>query len=219
RAPSHPGCAGAAAEGHQRPLLLYLFDAYCPWSYGYLPALTGLVDRVGDEADVEVVSIGLHRGTPLAQSAPPLLAVQRATGVGFGPRFRRVLSTGAVALDSAAAAATVVALLAAAPGRPADVLRAAHRHHFWSGGTLSEPGDASRVAARLGLDAEAVEVFARSSRAADLASDDLELARSLGARRGPTLLVSHRERLSELEGPGASGETLVDQFRRALGRA
>jgi putative protein-disulfide isomerase len=70
----------------------------------------------------------------------------------------------------------------------------------------------------LGLDGAAVEVFAGSARAAEMADEDFGLARDLGARRGPSLLVSHGDRLSELEGPGTTGDQLVEQFRSVLAR-
>ena len=108
------GVQERAAHGHardrcagtiDRPLLVYLFDPYCPWSYGYLPALTHLLDAVRDEADVEVVTIGLHDGTRIDQAPAPMRAVQRATGVGFGPGYRRALSEGEMQLRSRDAAA------------------------------------------------------------------------------------------------------------------
>lgn len=198
--------------------MVYLFDPYCPWSYGYLPALAQLLGRVGSEVDLEVVNVGLYSDTLIADAPPPMLAIQRCTGVGFGPRYRQALADGSMTLSSRDAAAAVVALLAAAPSRPIDVLWAVHRAFFWSGQSLSDPTTVARIALRLGLDAAAVELFAGSVKAAELADEDFSLARDLGARRGPTLLVSHGDQLSEFEGPGASGDHLLQQFRSVLAR-
>jgi putative protein-disulfide isomerase len=207
-----------SAERADQPLLVYLFDPYCPWSYGYLPALAQLLGRVGAEVDLEVINIGLHSGTLITDAAPPMLAVQRCTGVGFGPGYRRALADGAVTLSSRDAASAVIALLAADPTRSIEVLWAVHRAFFWSGLSLSAPDTVARIARRLGLDAAAVELFAGSVKAGELADEDFSLARDLGARRGPTLLVSHGEHLSEFEGPGVSGEHLLQQFRSVLAR-
>jgi putative protein-disulfide isomerase len=144
--------------------------------------------------------------------------VQRSTGVGFGPAYRRALASGEMELASRDAAAAVIALVAADPGRVTQTLWAVQRAHFWWGLSFSQPGTAARVAGRLGLDADAVELFARSERAGALADDDFTLARDLGARRGPTLLVSHGDQLCEFEGPGSSGENLLEQFRSVLAR-
>jgi putative protein-disulfide isomerase len=51
-----------------------------------------------------------------------------------------------------------------------------------------------------------------------MADEDFGIARDLGARRGPSLLISHGDRLCELEGPGTSGDQLVEQFRSVLAR-
>ena len=51
--------------------MVYLFDPYCPWSYGYLPALAQLLGRVGSEVDLEVVNVGLYSDTPIADAPPP----------------------------------------------------------------------------------------------------------------------------------------------------
>ncbi len=42
--------------------LVYVFDAYCGWSYGFAPTLAELVRRHPD-LDVEVVSGGLFTGS------------------------------------------------------------------------------------------------------------------------------------------------------------
>jgi protein-disulfide isomerase-like protein with CxxC motif len=202
----------------ERPLLVYLFDAYCPWSYGYLPAVAHLLDQVGDEADLEVVSIGLHEGVTIAGAAVPTLAVERSTGVGFGPGYQEALAEGDLRLSSRDAAAAVIGMTAAGPGRATDVLWAVHRAFFWEGRSLSNGATVRDTANGLGLDGAAVEVFAASARAAEMAEEDFVLARDLGARRGPSLLISHGDRLCELEGPGTTGDQLVEQFRGVLAR-
>lgn len=211
--------AGASrAHGTDRPLLVYLHDPYCAWSYGYLPALRSLMDEVGGEADLETVNIGLFRGDSVTAAAPPMQAVRRATGATFGPGYELALADATMTLYSRAAAAAVIGLTTAAPTRELEVIEALQRAFFWDGRDLSDPETVRVVADHLGLDGPAIGLFSGSPRAAELADDDMLLARDLGARRGPTLLVSHRHHLSELEGPGTTGEQLVEQFRGVLAR-
>lgn len=209
---------GPAPRDVERPLLVYLHDPYCPWSYGYLPALSQLLREVDGEADLEVVSIGLFHGESIAATTSPLQAVRRATGARFGPGYELALADGVMPLDSRAAAAAVISLTAAAPARVLEGLWAAQRAFFWEGRSLADPATVKDVADGLGLDGDAVALFAGSSRAAELAEEDFLLAHDLEARRGPTLLLSHGRRLSELEGPGTSGDQLVEQFRSVLAR-
>jgi len=207
-----------ATRTPQRPLLVYLHDPYCPWSYGYLPAVTELVGQVGHEVDLEVVNIGLFHGESVTAAASPMTAVRRATGATFGPGYELALVDATLTLDSRAAAATVIGLASAAPTRELEVLAATQRAFFWDGRSLADRVTVGAIADELGLDGPAVEVFAGSERAAELADEDFMLARDLGARRGPMLLVSHGHHLSELEGPGTSGEQLVEQYRSVLAR-
>ena len=205
------GVQERAAHGHardrcagtiDRPLLVYLFDPYCPWSYGYLPALTHLLDAVRDEADVEVVTIGLHDGTRIDQAPAPMRAVQRATGVGFGPGYRRALSEGEMQLRSRDAAAAVIGMTAADPGRVPDVLWAVHRAFFWAGRSLSDGATVAQTAAATRARRCRDRGLRRPRRARRRWPRRTSTWRATSARRGPTLLVSHGDRLFEFEGPG-----------------
>jgi protein-disulfide isomerase-like protein with CxxC motif len=116
------------------------------------------------------------------------------------------------------ARAGVIALLAAEAGPPDRVLAAVQRKFFVEGRGLDEDGVLAGVAEGLGLDAPAVELFARSDRAAELVQEDAALALDLDLAGGPLLLASRGNRVYEFDGPGASGERLVDQFRSVIGR-
>lgn len=207
---------GVVPHHSERPLVVYLHDPYCPWSYGYLPSVRTLLDHIGDEVDLEVVSIGLFRGESVAAAATPMEAVRRSTGVRFGPGYELTLHDATLGLDSRLAAAAVIGLSSAAPRRELEVLAALQQAFFWDGRSLSDPSTVRDVADELGLDGPAVELFAGSNRAAELADEDILLAHDLGARRGPMLLVSHGHQLDELEGPGTSGQQLLEEYRSVL---
>ena len=115
-------------------------------------------------------------------------------------------------------AACLIALLAAADLPVSTVLGAVQHQYFVGGLPLDAPGVLGSIADDLGLDGPAIEIFARSPRARQLASDDFELARDLALGGGPLLLASRGEQVFEFDGPGASGDRLVDQFRTVLTR-
>ncbi|KRF28773.1 hypothetical protein [Phycicoccus sp. Soil802] len=115
-------------------------------------------------------------------------------------------------------AACLIALLAAADLPVSTVLGAVQHQYFVGGLPLDAPGVLGSIANDLGLDGPAIEIFARSPRARELASDDFELARDLALGGGPLLLASRGEQVFEFDGPGASGDRLVDQFRTVLTR-
>lgn len=110
-------------------------------------------------------------------------------------------------------AACLIALLAEGGLAVSTVLGAVQHAYFVESRPLDSPGVVGSVADSLGLDGPAVEIFARSSRARELAREDFELARDLDLGGGPLLLASRGERVFEFDGPGASADRLVDQFR------
>ena len=83
---------------------------------------------------------------------------------------------------------------------------------------LDAPGVLGSIARNLGLDGPAIEIFAGSPRARELATEDFELAHDLALGGGPLLLASRGEHVFEFDGPGATGDRLVDQFRTVLTR-
>jgi predicted DsbA family dithiol-disulfide isomerase len=99
------------------------------------------------------------------------------------------------------------------------VLEAVQDEFFVRGRALDEPGVLAAVSDRLGVDGPAVELFARSERALELAREDVALAKELDPHGGPMLLASRGQRLFEFDGPGASSQRLVDQFRTVLERS
>ncbi|HET8765715.1 MAG TPA: hypothetical protein VFM86_00165, partial [Pedococcus sp.] len=117
-----------------------------------------------------------------------------------------------------AVAAGVIALLASEEASVPGVLEAVQRDFFVGGCMLDEPGVLARLAADLELDGPAIELFAGGARAAQLAADDVMLAKDLDRGGGPLLLASRGTRVFEFDGLGATGARLVDQFHSVLDR-
>lgn len=115
-------------------------------------------------------------------------------------------------------AACLIALLAAADLPVSTVLGAVQHQYFVGGLPLDAPGVLGSIADDLGLDGPAIEIFASSPRARELASEDFEMARDLALGGGPLLLASRGEQVFEFDGPGATVDRLVDQFRTVLTR-
>lgn len=115
-------------------------------------------------------------------------------------------------------AACLIALLAAGDLPVSTVLGAVQHQYFVGGQPLDAPGVLGRIATDLGLDGPAIEIFAQSPRARELASEDFELAQDLDLGGGPLLLASRGEHVFEFDGPGATSDRLVDQFRTVLTR-
>ena len=199
-------------------LLVYIMDVYDPWSYAYLPSVSAVLSEARSLVDVEIVQSGHLLSGGLSSFVANVDAVRGSTDARFGPEFLDALSSGSLVVDGEAAAAGVIALLATEQMPVSTVIGAVQHEFFVCGQPLEAPGVLGRVATNLGLDAQAIELFAASARAHELAIEDFAVARDLNTDGRPLLLASRGDRLFEFDGLGASSQRLVDQFRTVLAR-
>src|SRR4051794_12413997 len=121
-----PATPGARAEGPEMKLL-YVFDAYCGWSYGFTPVLAEILRR-HPELEIEVVSGGLFTGSrcvPIREFGYVQGAnarISELSGVTFGAGYERLIADGSFVMDSEAAARGVAALRRVAPERSVELL-------------------------------------------------------------------------------------------------
>ena len=77
-----------------QPLLIYCYDAYCGWCYGFSPAMKKVMDKFNTELSIEVLSGGMmvdKAVVPIEKIAPYIQGayqrVEELTGVKFGDDF------------------------------------------------------------------------------------------------------------------------------------
>lgn len=77
-----------------KPLLIYCYDAYCGWCYGFSPVMKKIMEEFHERVDVEVLSGGMMTGEnvrsitvmgPYIQGA--YKRVEELTGIQFGEDF------------------------------------------------------------------------------------------------------------------------------------
>ena len=174
--------------------LVYAFDAYCGWSYGFAPTLTELVRRRPD-LEVEVISGGLFTGprrVPIREFGYVQGAnakISELTGVSFGAGYERTIADGSFVMDSEAAARGVAALRQAAPNRIVELAAAMQRAFYVDGQSLSDPATYRAIAEEMGLYPDAVVAMFTAEVSALAAQDDFARAAGLGVRSYPTLLA------------------------------
>src|SRR5512135_442401 len=124
--------------------LIYVFDAYCGWSYGFSDTIAEVLGRHPD-LPVEVVSGGLFTGSrrvPVREFGYIQGAndkISELTGAQFGEGYRRLIADGSFVMDSEDAAAGMVALRLAAPDLAVELAVALQRAFYVDGLSLSEP--------------------------------------------------------------------------------
>jgi putative protein-disulfide isomerase len=174
--------------------LVYVFDAYCGWSYGFAPTLAEIVRRHPD-SDVEVVSGGLFTGTrrvPIRQFGyvdGANAKITELTGVEFGTGYARLIADGSFVMDSEAAARGVAALRQVAPDRIVELAGVLQHRFYVDGQSLSAADTYRDVAETAGIDAGAVVAAFASPASAQAAEHDFARARRLGVHSYPTLLA------------------------------
>jgi putative protein-disulfide isomerase len=76
------------------PVLIYCYDAYCGWCYGFSPVIKKIAEQYKDDVDVEVLSGGMIVGElvqPIERIAGYIQGayknVEELTGIKFGDDF------------------------------------------------------------------------------------------------------------------------------------
>jgi putative protein-disulfide isomerase len=77
-----------------KPTLIYCYDAYCGWCYGFSPVMKQLAEAYKDILEIEVLSGGMLTGeqvTPIEKIGPYIHSaykrVEELTGIKFGDDF------------------------------------------------------------------------------------------------------------------------------------
>ena len=78
----------------QKPILIYCYDAYCGWCYGFSPIIKKIAEEYNFQLDVEVLSGGMMIGEnkmPIEKIGPYIQGaykrVEEVTGIKFGDDF------------------------------------------------------------------------------------------------------------------------------------
>ncbi|MFC4063627.1 DsbA family protein [Actinoplanes subglobosus] len=197
--------------------LVYVFDAYCGWSYGFSGTLREITGR-HPELPVEVVSGGLFVGprrVPVREFGfikGANAQIHETTGAVFGDAYERLIADGSFVMDSEAAARGVAALRQAAPHRAADLAIAVQNAFYLHGLSLSDPGTYRTVAAEAGLDGDAVTAAFTGPPTVDAAVADFQRAARLKVTGFPTLIATH----GEINTPIAYGHATPTQIEARL---
>ncbi len=202
--------------------LIYIWDAYCGWCYGFSPALSELHAN-HPELPLSVWSGGLFTGSnrqPIgaySHIADANVRISELTGVRFGDAFEEVLKQGTAVMDSEKAARGFAALRSQAPERSAEIASALQKAFYLDGRSLNEPETYRLLAHDLGLDADlALTDLNRPETAGSVAEEFARVAR-IGVQGFPALLLRKGDSLYQLGGGATSAATLEERLASVLG--
>ncbi|MDQ1106003.1 DsbA family protein [Nocardioides zeae] len=205
--------------------ITYAFDAYCGWCYGFGPTVRAFAAENADRVDIRVLSGGLFSG----DRAQPIGAfphipeankrISDLTGVEFGAAYERVLADGTLVMDSADAAAGLVALRRQRPDAVLELAGAVQRAWYLDGRSLSDPGVYRDIAASHDIDPDAVGDALTDPSVRVEAERDVRQVRQLGVDHYPTLLLHTGDGLQQLGGPVSGAAALTAALDQHLARA
>lgn len=77
-----------------KPLLIYCYDAYCGWCYGFSPVIKSIAEEFKSQMDTEVISGGMilpeqpvHIGVTASYINKAYKVVEERTGIQFGSDY------------------------------------------------------------------------------------------------------------------------------------
>jgi putative protein-disulfide isomerase len=176
------------------PGLIYVFDSYCAWSYGFAQTMVD-VAAAHPEIPVEVLCGGLYVGSArvpirrLGDVPATNRRIAELTGAWFGDGYERLTADGSFVMNSTAAARGFAALRRAAPERAVELAAATQEAFFAEGRSLAEPDTHRHIARDYGLDEEAVVAGFDHPWSLRAAEADFARVRRMGVTAFPALLV------------------------------
>jgi len=203
--------------------LIYVFDGYCAWSYGFAQTMVD-VAAAHPDLRVEVLCGGLYVGSarvPIRQLGDVPGSNRRIaelTGAWFGDGYERLTADGTFVMNSTAAARGFAALRRAAPERSVELAAALQEAFFVDGRSLAEPETHRRIAQEYGLDAQAVVAGFDHPWSLRAAEADFARVRRLGVVAFPTLLVGTGGRPVPVMTGSATAKQVEDRLSALLGR-
>jgi len=205
------------------PGLIYVFDGYCAWSYGFAQTMVDLVTAHPD-ISVEVLCGGLYVGPArvpirrLGDQRGVHRRIAELTGAWFGDGYERLTGDGSFVMNSTAAARGFAALRRAAPERAVELAAAVLEAFFVDGLSLAEPETYRRVAREYGLDEVAVVAGFDHPWSLRAAEADFARVRRSGVAAFPTLLSANGRELMAGFATAQQLEERLSALLRPVGR-
>jgi len=201
--------------------LIYVWDAYCGWCYGFSKSLQVFHEN-HPELPLTVLSGGLfvgHKKLPISSFSHIPEAnkrISQLTGAEFGTPYQTLLEEGTFVMDSEAAAKGFSALRFFAPERAYYLASSMQRAFYYEGKSLSDPATYRDIAKANNLDPE--EVLARFEDVSSTkdAHADFMKVQQLGVQSYPTLLLQKGDEFIGIGGGAMTAEKIEARLESVI---
>ncbi|MUT67989.1 DsbA family protein [Paenibacillus sp. NEAU-GSW1] len=185
--------------------LIYAWDAYCGWCYGFSKTIRSLHEN-HPELPLTVLSGGLFIGDrshsigSFSHIPEANKRISQLTGVEFGSAYQELLSEGSFVMNSKSPAIGFNALRSLAPDRAIYLASAMQHAFYYEGMSLSDPGTYYKIALANNIDPNAVLKLLDDPASITAARADFVKVKHLGVNSYPTLLLRNGNELISLGG-------------------
>ncbi|GAA5039235.1 DsbA family protein [Marivirga lumbricoides] len=201
--------------------LLYIWDGYCGWCYGFSKELTKFHNN-HPELPITVLPGGLFTGDkslPISNYPHIPEANQRInqlTGAVFGDSYNNLLKKGNFLLNSEDAGKGFVALKHFAPSKQYEIANAMMKLFYLEGKSLSDPETYGEIAQNLEIDPEKVMTCFHTENALIETQQLFMKVKETGVNSYPTLLLQKGEEMIKIGGGVANVEKLEENLKNAV---
>ncbi|RAP18904.1 hypothetical protein C2W59_01480 [Bacillus pumilus] len=201
--------------------LIYVWDAYCGWCYGFSNSIRTLHEN-HPEMSLTLVSGGLfvgERSLPIKEYPHISEANQRIsqlTGVEFGERYQKLLANGTFLLDSEAAAIGFSELRSVVPDRALYLAASMQKAFYQDGKSLSDDETYLEIALAHHLDPKAVIERMKTKEVINDAYADFAKVHQLQVNGYPTLLLKKGDEYFSVGGGAMTAEKLEERLKEII---
>lgn len=198
--------------------LIYVWDAYCGWCYGFSKTIRSLHEN-HPELPLTVLSGGLFVGDrSLSMKSYPHIPeanqrISQMTGVEFGTAYQERLKEGSFVMDSVSAAIGFNALRSLAPDDAVYLASAMQHAFYYEGMSLSELETYKKIALDNNIDPDAVTGLWNDPAAKAKVQAEFNTVHQLGVNSYPSLLLRNGNELISI-----GGTMSIDEIEARLAR-
>ncbi|WP_101773832.1 DsbA family protein [Peptostreptococcus faecalis] len=183
--------------------LIYVWDPYCGWCYGFSKSIQALHEN-HPELPLTILSGGLFTGdrkkpiSTMSYIEESNKRITDITGAKFGEKYQDLIDEGSFIMDSDMAAKGFSTLRFFAPERAYYLASAMSQAFYNEGKSLSDPNTYREIAIANNLNPDDVVSRFESEISTKDANSDFIKTRELGVHSYPTLILKKDDKFIEL---------------------
>ncbi|MEK4498433.1 DsbA family protein [Bacillus anthracis] len=196
--------------------LIYVWDAYCGWCYGFSDSIKGFYKN-HTEMPLTVLCGGLFLDNLPMKNFSYIeegnKRINQLTGAEFGPSYQKLVEEGTFKMNSKDAAIGFSALRSLAPDRLLEFTSAMQKAFYYEGQSLSDPETYRKIAIEHGLDPEQVLDRLNTQETVIDVQNDFNKVRQLGVNSYPSLLLQKDNQIIPIGGGVMTPDKIEARFK------